>query len=186
MADGQTIVSGMAGRYANALFELALEAKAIDRVTAELDGFAAMLEESEDLRRLVRSPVFSRDEQARAMSAILDRAGIKGLTANFLGLVVKNRRLFAVLDMIDAYKAIAAAHRGETTAQVVSALPLDDKQMQALKAAIKEAMETDVVVSAKVDESLLGGLVVKVGSRQIDTSLRTKLNNLRIALKEVG
>ena len=176
----------MAGRYANALFELALEAKSLDAVMSELDGFATLLDESEDLRRLVRSPVFSSDEQARALSAILKRAEIKGLTANFLHLVVENRRLFAIRDMIDAYAAILAAHRGETTAEVTSAQALDDNEMRALKAAIKEAMATDVVVSAEVDAGLIGGLIVKVGSRQIDTSLRSKFNNLKIALKEVG
>ena len=176
----------MAGRYANALFELALEAKALDRVMAELDTFAGLLNESADLRRLVRSPAFSAAEQGRAISAILKRAEIEGLTASFLGLVTNNRRLFAVADMIDAFKTILAAHRGETTAHVVTAQALDDEEMKALKAAIKEAMKTDVVIAAKVDESLIGGLIVKVGSRQIDTSLRSKLNNLQIALKEVG
>lgn len=176
----------MAGRYANALFELAVEEKALDRVMSELDAFAALLDESEDLRRLVRSPVFSADEQARALAAILKRAEIKGLTANFLGVVAHNRRLFAIPEMIKDYRALLAAHRGETTAEVASAQALDADELKALKAAIKEAMGTDVVVHARVDESLLGGLVVKVGSRQIDTSLRSKLNNLRIALKEVG
>jgi len=176
----------MAGRYANALFELALDANSLNRVMSELDAFAALLDESEDLRRLVRSPVFSSDEQARALSAVLKRAEIAGLTANFLGLVVKNRRLFAVGDMIDAFRAILADHRDETTAEVTSAQALDGGEMQALKAAIKEAMGTDVVVNAKVDAGLIGGLIVKVGSRQIDTSLRAKLNNISIALKEVG
>ena len=176
----------MAGRYANALFELALEAKSLDKVMADLDGFAALLDDSADLRRLVASPVFSAGEQARALAAILERAGITGLTANFIGLVVRNRRLFAVADMIGAYGAILAAHRGETSVQVISAMPLGDDEMNALKAAIKQAMDTDVVIDAKVDESLIGGLIVKVGSRQIDTSLRSKLNNLKIALKEVG
>ena len=186
VAGGQTIVTGMAGRYANALFELALEAKALDRVMSELDTFAALLDESADLRRLVRSPVFSAGEQARALAAILKRAEISGLTANFLGLVTRNRRLFAVREMIEDYKALAAAHRGETTAEVTSAEALDEEEMKALKTAIKEAMGTDVVIAAKVDERLIGGLIVKVGSRQIDTSLRGKLNNLQIALKEVG
>jgi F-type H+-transporting ATPase subunit delta len=176
----------MAGRYANALFELALEAKALDAVMSELDGFAGLLDENADLRRLVASPVFSADEQGRALAAVIERAGIAGLTANFLGLVARNRRLFAVGAMIDGYRTILAAHRGETTAHLVSAQALDDDEMEALKTAIKEAMGTDVVIAAKVDESLIGGFIVKVGSRQIDTSLRNKLNNLRIALKEVG
>ena len=176
----------MAGRYANALFELALEDKAVDQVMSELDAFAALLDESSDLRRLVGSPVFSADEQAAALAAILERGKVAGLTARFLGLVAKNRRLFAVRDMIGAYRALLATHRGEITAEVVSARGLNNDEMAALKAAIKQAMGTDVVVSANVDEGLLGGLVVKIGSRQIDTSLRSKLNNLNIALKEVG
>jgi F-type H+-transporting ATPase subunit delta len=184
--DGQSIVTGMAGRYASALFALALDTESLDRVMSELDEFAGLLDESDDLRRLVRSPVFSSDEQGRALSAVLTRAEIDGLTANFLGLVVKNRRLFAIRDMIDAFRALLADHRGETTAEVTAAQALDEDEIQALKAAIKEAVGTDVVVKARVDTGLIGGLIVKVGSRQIDTSLRTKLNNLNIALKEVG
>lgn len=176
----------MAGRYANALFELAREAGAIDRVMKDLDGFAQMLAQNADLRRLVASPVFGAEDQGRAIAAILERAGIGGLTASFFGLVAKNRRLFAIGDMIAAYRRIVAASRGESTAEVTSAVPLDAGQIRALKAAIRERLGTDVQIDAKVDESLLGGLVVKVGSRQIDTTLRSKLNNLKIALKEVG
>lgn len=186
MAGGQTIVSGMAGRYAHALFELAKEAGAVDRIMDELDGFARLMAESADLRRLVASPVFGADEQRRAVAAVLERAGISGLTANFFALVARNRRLFAVGDMIAAYRKIVAADRGETTAEVASAVPLEAGHVRALKAAIKQVLGTDVQVDARVDESLLGGLIVKVGSKQIDTSLRAKLNNLKIALKEVG
>lgn len=176
----------MAGRYAIALYELAKESRAVDKVMKELASFAAMMDTSADLRRLVASPVFSADEQTRALAAILKRARIAGLTANFLSLVTKNRRLFAVRDMIAAYRDIVAAERGETTAQVTSAVKLSSAQIAQLKAAIKQKLKTDVTIDAQVDESLLGGLLVKVGSRQIDTTLRSKLNNLKIALKEVG
>ncbi|HXK54162.1 MAG TPA: F0F1 ATP synthase subunit delta [Hyphomicrobiales bacterium] len=186
MAGGQTIVSGMAGRYANALYELAAESKAVDHVAKDLGGFAALLESSADLRRLVESPVFSADEQTRALDAILKKGKVHALTSQFLGLVARNRRLFAVRQMIAAYATIVAAARGEMTAEVTSAVALTAAQLKSLTAAIKAAMNSEVQIDAKVDESLLGGLIVKVGSRQIDTSLRTKLNNLKIALKEVG
>ncbi|GAB4357227.1 MAG: F0F1 ATP synthase subunit delta [Kiloniellaceae bacterium] len=186
MAGGESIQSGIAGRYANALFELARESGAIDEVLAQLDAFSALLDDSADLRRLVVSPVFSAEEQSRALAAVLARAGIGGLTANFLGLVARNRRLFAVRGMIEGFRALVAAERGEVTAEVTSASALDAAQTESLKAAIKAAVGSDVRINAQVDESLIGGFIVKVGSRQIDTSLRTKLNNLKIALKEVG
>lgn len=186
MAGGETIVSGMAGRYANALFELARDDGTVDKVLTELTDFAGLLDSSADLRRLVASPVFSADEQARAIAAVLERVKVKGLTANFLALVARNRRLFAVRDMITAFKALVAADRGEVSAAVVSATPLNAGHVKSLKAAIKAALGNDVQIDATVDEGLIGGLIIKVGSRQIDTSLRTKLNNLKIALKEVG
>lgn len=186
MAGEESIVSGMAGRYANALFELALDQGALDQVSGDLKAFVALLDGSDDLQRLVKSPVFGADEQTRAIAAILNKAGAAGLTANFLQLVARNRRLFAVRDMIRGFFALYAAHRGELTAHVASASALDAQQLDDLKAAIKEAVGKDVQVSATVDPGLLGGLVVKVGSRMIDSSLKTKLNNLRLAMKEVG
>jgi F-type H+-transporting ATPase subunit delta len=176
----------MAGRYATALFELAVEARKLKEVEADLKGFAALLDSSGDLGRLVRSPVYSADDQQRALAAILKKAGMKPLTANFLGLVAQNRRLFAVQDMIRAFFALLASHRGEVTAEVASAKALTAAQSRSLKTALKAAIGQDIQVSTQVDPSLLGGLVVKVGSRMIDTSLRTKLNNLKIAMKEVG
>lgn len=186
VAGENTINSGVAGRYASALFDLAESGDALDQVGNELKAVGAMIDDSADLRRLVRSPVFSAEAQGKALSAILDKAGIKGLTANFVGLVVRNRRLFALPDMIRAYGQILARHRGEVTADVVTAHSLSDDQTKALKDAIKSAIGKDVDVSTRVDPSLLGGLVVKVGSRMIDTSLKTKLNSLKIAMKEVG
>jgi F-type H+-transporting ATPase subunit delta len=179
-------VEGVPGRYATALFQLARDGDALDAVTADLDNFHAMLDESDDLARLVRSPVYTADEQNRAVTAVLGKAGITGLAANFIGLVAKNHRLFAIGDMIKAYRKLLAGHRGEVTAEVSSAETLSDTQIDALKQALKETVGRDVQLDTKVDPALLGGLIVKVGSRMVDNSLRTKLNNLKIAMKEVG
>ncbi|MCF6368830.1 F0F1 ATP synthase subunit delta [Rhizobium halophilum] len=186
VADTSQMISGVAERYASSLFEVALEAGSVDAVNADLDRFQAMMDESSDLRRLVLSPVFSADEQVRAISAVADKAGIRGAVANFLKVVAGNRRLFALPGMIRAFRQIAAAHRGEVTADVTSAHALTPDQEQELKSALKGVTGKDVVVAVTVDPTLLGGLIVKVGSRQIDTSLRTKLSTLKLALKEVG
>jgi F-type H+-transporting ATPase subunit delta len=184
LAADEHIVSGMAGRYATALFDLAREADAIDAVKSDLDRFDALAAQSADLTRLVRSPVFSADEQLRALSAVLARAGIGGLAANFLKLVTSNRRLFAVRDMIKAFHQLVAQHRGETTAAVTVAEQLKDEHIQALRAALKSVSGKDVDLDIKIDPAIIGGLVVKLGSRMIDTSLRTKLNAIRHAMKE--
>lgn len=186
MSETASVVSGVAERYANALFELAAEAGQIDAVAADIDRFDALLGESQDLVRLVRSPVFTPDDQLKAMGAVLARAGIGGLVANFVRLAARNRRLFALPGMFKAYRALVAAHRGETTADVVSAEPLSAAQLADLKASLAAVTGKQVRVNAAIDPSLLGGLVVKLGSRMIDTSLKTKLNALKIALKEVG
>ncbi len=186
MADTSQLISGVAERYASSLYELALEAGSVDAVGADLDRLQAMLDESEDLRRLIQSPVFSSEDQLRAISAVADKAGIRGLVGNFIKVVAGNRRLFALPGMIRAFRQIAAAQRGEVTAEVTSAHALTPAQEQELKSALKGVTGKDVVVAVTVDPTLLGGLIVKVGSRQIDTSLRTKLSTLKLALKEVG
>jgi len=178
--------SGVAGRYANALFELALEENALEKVEQDLNSFNQALDAVEDLRRLVKSPVFSAEEQVRAIAAILEKMQIEGLTANFLKLIARNRRLFAAPDMIKAFRALLARHRGQTSAEVTSAVPLEEGQVRALQAALKATLHKDVQLDRKVDATLLGGLVVKVGSRMVDSSLRTKLNSLKHAMKEVG
>jgi F-type H+-transporting ATPase subunit delta len=175
----------MAGRYGNALFELALDNKAVDAVKADLDRFDAMIADSSDLNRLVRSPVFDADSQLRALAAILDQAGIKGLAANFLRVITTNRRLFAVRDMIRAYRALVARHKGEVTAEVTVAEPLSDKHLDALKDALKSVTGgKDIDFDVKIEPAIIGGLIVKVGSRMVDSSLRTKLNAIKIAMKE--
>lgn len=185
MAGEEPIISGMAGRYARALFELALEAKALDQVKADLDAFDKLMSENGDLARLVRSPVFGADEQLKALSAVLDKAGISGLTANFLRVITANRRLSAVRDMIRAYRALVATHRGEVTAQVTVAEPLNDRNHAALKDALKSVTGgKDIDFDVKVDPAIIGGLIVKVGSRMVDSSLRTKLNSIKLAMKE--
>lgn len=176
----------MAGRYATALFELAEGANSLDATASDLANVSALINESDDLRRLVLSPVFSADEQGRAIAAVLERAGIKGLVASFIGLVIHNRRLFALPDMIRGFNAMLAVKRGELTADVTSAHALNDAQIQSLKASLKSATGRDVQINATVDASLLGGLVVKVGSRMIDSSLKTKLNSLKLAMKEAS
>jgi F-type H+-transporting ATPase subunit delta len=186
VADTSQLISGVAERYASSLFELALESGSIDQVGADLDRFQALLDESEDLRRLVASPVFSAEEQQQAIAAVAARAGIAGLVGNFLKVVAGNRRLFAVPGMIRAYREIAALHRGQVTAEVTSAHALSAEQESELKSALKGVTGKDVAIAVTIDPSILGGLIVKVGSRQIDTSLRTKLSTLKLALKEVG
>lgn len=185
MAAAETIVSGMAGRYATALFELARDANAIDAVKTDLERLDALIAESPDLLRLVRSPVFSADEQLQALGAVLQRAGIGGLAEKFLKLVTTNRRLFAVRDMIKGFRDLVAVHKGQATAEVMVAEPLKDDHVAALKSALKAVSGKDVDLNVKIDPAILGGLVVKLGSRMVDTSLRTKLNAIRHAMKEV-
>jgi F-type H+-transporting ATPase subunit delta len=186
VADTSELISGVAERYASSLFELALEANSVESVGSDLDRFQTMIDESADLKRLIVSPVFSADDQFKAISAIVTKAGISGLVANFLKVVARNRRLFAVPGIVKSYRVIAARHRGEVSADVTSAHALTAAQQTELKAALKGVTGKDVAINVTVDPSILGGLIVKVGSRQIDTSLRTKLSSLKLALKEVG
>jgi F-type H+-transporting ATPase subunit delta len=175
----------MAGRYASALFELALENKAVDAVKSELDKFDALIAANPDLLRLVRSPVFGADEQARALAAVLARAGIAGLTANFLQAVASNRRLFAVRDMIKAFRALVARWKGEVGAEVTVAESLSDHHLDMLKSVLKSATGGKAVdLNIRIDPAIIGGLVVKLGSRMVDSSLRTKLNAMKFAMKE--
>jgi len=184
VAGEEPLISGMAGRYATALFDLARETNAVDAVKADLDRFDALVAQSADLARLVRSPVFSADEQLQALSAVLERAGIGGLAANYLKLVTANRRLFAARDMVKAFRALVADYKGEATAEVTVAESLKDEHLAALRAALKEVSGKNVDLDIKIDPAIIGGLVVKLGSRMVDTSLRTKLNAIKHAMKE--
>jgi F-type H+-transporting ATPase subunit delta len=184
VAGEDAIVSGMAGRYATALFELAREQNAIDRTKVDLDRFEALVTEVADLARLLRSPVFSAEEQTRALSGVLDRAGIDGLAANVLKLLGTNRRLFAALDVARGYRALVAKHKGEVTAEVTVAEQPSEAQLAAIKDALAAVTKKDVQMKVKVEPSIIGGLVVKLGSRMVDSSLRTKLNAMKVAMKE--
>ena len=176
----------MAGRYATALFELALEGNVVDAVEADLQTFGQLLTQNADLARLVRSPVFTAEEQTRAMTAIVERAGITPLAAKFLRFVASNRRLFAVQDMIKAYRALVARHKGEVRAEVTVAERLSDAHLAAIKNALASVTGKQIDVDVRVEPAIIGGLVVKLGSRMVDSSLRTKLNAIKHAMKEVG
>ena len=186
MAAETTGLSGIAGRYAHALYELAEEGRELDAVAGDLRILTAMIEASEDLRRLTRSPLISRHDQARAMETLLSQAGLGGTVRHFVGVAARNRRLFLLPDMIDAFLATLAARRGEVTAQVASAAPLAAPQVDALKAQLAMAVGKSVNLQFKVDPALLGGLVVKVGSRMVDSSLKSKLQRLRLAMEGIG
>ena len=183
---GKAAESGLAGRYAAALFELADEGKALDAVAEDLVVLQKALSGSEDMTRLVRSPVLDRDEQWKAMAALLEKMGANDLTKKFLGVVTANRRLFALSGIVRAYLEELASRRGEVTADVVSAHALSDSQVKALEDSLKKALGGKVAIAPRVDPSILGGLIVKVGSRMIDSSLRTQLQKLKFAMKGAG
>lgn len=186
MADNSQLISGVAERYASSLYELAAQAKSVDAVAKDLARFQDLIDGSDDLQRLIKSPVFSADDQSRSIEALITKAGIKGLVSNFLKVVARNRRLFAVPAIVRAYGEIVARERGEVTADVTTAHKLTAEQEKELKAALSSVTGKTVTLNVTVDASLLGGLIVKIGSRQVDTSLRTKLSTLKLALKEVG
>jgi F-type H+-transporting ATPase subunit delta len=178
--------AGLADRYATALFELAESEKLLDIVAADLEQVARLIDETDDFRRLIRSPVVSRDDQGKALAAVAEKAGLNDTTRRFFGVLARNRRLFVLPAIIAAFLELLSAGRGETSAEVVSAKPLSETQLTDVRAALKKAVGSDVAVQARVDPGLLGGLIVKVGSRMIDSSLNTKLQQLRLAMKGIG
>ena len=177
------IQASLSGRYGTALFELARDEKSLDAVSASLQALKSALTESDDLRRLVASPLVSRDAATSAVNAVASSMQLDPTTAKFLGVLAANRRLGALPQVISAFNLLAARYRGETTAEVVSAHHLTDDQIDALKARLKAQSGQDVAIEARVDPAILGGLIVKLGSRQIDGSIRTKLNTLAHAMK---
>jgi F-type H+-transporting ATPase subunit delta len=183
VASENVSVAGLAGRYATALFELATEAKALDAIASDLSRLKALIDGSADLARLVRSPIFSREEQGRAMDAVLARLNVNPLTKNFVGLLAEKRRLFALTGIVAAFDKLVAHQRGEMTAEVTSAQALKPEQRTALMGTLKDAMKRDVRLTERVDPTLLGGLIVKVGSRQIDSTLKSKLVRLERAMR---
>ena len=186
MAKRSTQTTEIAERYATALFELAEDEKALNALENDVGRFATLHDQSDDLQAFIRSPVYSAEEQVRGIEAVLDKAGIGGTAGNFFKVVARNRRLFAAPEIIAAFRRLLARHRGEVTAEVTSAEPLSEAHLAALKDALKASLGKDVTLDTRVDPSLIGGLIVKVGSRMIDSSLRTKLSSLKLAMKEVG
>jgi F-type H+-transporting ATPase subunit delta len=186
VSNAVSLTSGVAGRYATALFEIGRDGKRLDKIEADLAVLQAALAESPDLRAMIASPVHTRDEQMRAIAALAGRMGLSTEVANTLGLMGHNRRLFVLPRMIAQLKALIAQERGEVSAEVASARPLTEAQTAALAATLKATVGKDVTLRATVDESLIGGLVVRVGSQMIDTSIRSKLASLQTLMKEVG
>lgn len=186
VAKQSTQTSAIAERYATALFELAEDDRALNELENDVGRFATLHDQSDDLRAFLKSPIYSAEEQVRGIEAVLREAGIGGTVGNFFKVVAKNRRLFATPEIIAAFRRLAAKRRGEVTAEVTSAEPLSEAHVAALKDALKASLGKDVTLDTKVDPSLIGGLVVKVGSRMIDSSLKTKLSSLKLAMKEVG
>ena len=186
MANDDPIMASVPGRYASALFDLANDERKLVDVEGDMIRVQQLLDANPDLVRMVRSPVFSADEQGKAITAIAAKAGLGPLTVNFLKLLARNRRLFALADIVKAFRGITARHRGEVVAEVTSAHPLTEAQANALTDTLTgTAGGKKVQITTKVDPALLGGLTVKMGSRLIDSSLRTKLNSLKMRMKEV-
>ena len=185
MAGDDRSVSGLAGRYVAALFDLADEQKALDQVAGDLTGLRTLIDESPALRRLMQSPLYGRDQQVKAMDAVLAQAGVAALTRKFVLVVAQNRRLFALRGMIEAFLAELARRRGEVTAKVTVARPLTAAQAQRLEETLRASVGGKVRIDTRIDESLIGGLIVQVGSRMVDGSLRTKLQKLQNAMKGV-
>ena len=186
MASETTGVSGLAERYAAALFDLADERRMLDEVATNLRELRAMLQASGDFSRLIRSPVLSRDQQAKAVGIVAERAGLSPLVRDFLAVVARNRRLFAVPAMIEAFLAKLAARRGEVTAEVFAAQPLSEAQLAALNEQLRRSIGSRVSVDVRVDPGLIGGLMIKIGSRMVDGSIKSKLQRLQLAMKSIA
>ena len=186
MSETSSLSASIAGRYATALFELAEESGALEATEADIARLAEALEASEDLRSLISSPIYSRDDQSRAMAAIGEALELTELTRNLIGLMGAKRRLFVLPQLIATFRALMAEHRGELTAEVTAAKQLSDAQLSALAETLKGAVGRDVKLNVKVDEDIIGGLIVKVGSKMIDTSIRSRLASLQNVMREVG
>lgn len=183
MENSAGIQASLSGRYATALFELARDSKALGQVEASLGTVAKALAESSDFKALTASPLVSRADAAKAVAAVAASLKLDATTTSFLGVLAQNRRLNQLPAVIRAFRQLAAAHRGETTAEVVSAHPLSAAQVDALKQQLRARIGREVTVDLSVDPSLLGGLVVKIGSQMIDSSIKTRLNSLAHAMK---
>ena len=182
-----SVTTGLAARYAGALYDLANDAKAVDAVLADLEALGTLISENADLARLITSPVIGRSEQMRAMTAILEKAGANALTVKFIGAVTDNGRLFALSRISQNFVELVAKKRGQVSAEVVSAVALDKERQKLVEQSVAKIAGSDKLsLSMRVDPSLIGGLVVRIGSRMIDTSIKTKLNRLEAAMKGVA
>ncbi len=186
VAESSTLVSSAAGRYATALFELASESDALGQTEQDMEALGQALEASDDLRTLLTTPIYTRDEQGRAMASVAEAMGLSALVGNVIGLMASKGRLFMLGEVIDIFAKLMAVHRGEVTADVTAARALSDAQQAALVNTLKAAIGREVKLNVAVDEGIIGGLVVKVGSKMIDTSIRSKLASLQNAMREVG
>jgi F-type H+-transporting ATPase subunit delta len=186
VSETASISSSIASRYAQALFDLSLDEGSLDALESDVDALAQALEVSDDLRAMINDPIYSRDEQAAAITALADRMGLSQTTQNGLGLMAANRRLFVLPYMLRALRGMIADHKGEVTAEVTSAIALSDDQSAALSDMLKSRFGKEIKLNTSVDETLIGGLIVKVGSKMVDTSVRAKLAALQNAMKEVG
>lgn len=181
-----TITAGLAGRYATALYQLAIESKQVDSILQDLNSFKGLIDGNRDLQKLIYSPVFGADEKSASVTKILQQADANSLVVQFVGTIAKNGRLFAISNIISAFNKEVDKRRGKVLAEVVSAVPLNDgRQAQIQKSILSIAGAKDVSLVMRVDPSLIGGLVIRIGSRMIDTSLKTKLNRLETAMKGV-
>jgi F-type H+-transporting ATPase subunit delta len=181
-----SISSGIAGRYATAMFDLAKEEGALAALETDIDALDAALDQSADFAAVIASPILTRDAQGKAISAVAAAMGLNVITSNALALMASKRRLFVLPQLVAALRDLIAAEKGEMTAEVTAATALTDAQVAALSKALSAAVGKDVKLKLAVDEALIGGLVVKVGSQMIDTSIRAKLNTLQNTMKEVG
>jgi F-type H+-transporting ATPase subunit delta len=177
------IRASLAGRYASALFDLARDQRQIESVGQSLEALSEALVDSKDFNELVTSPLVSREEAGKAFSALAPQLGLDPITTNFLAVLARNGRKRQLQSVIRAFRRLAAEHRGETIAEVVTARPLNDDQLSALRQQLRARAGRDVNIDASVDGDILGGIVVKLGSQQIDASIRTKLNRLAQAMK---
>jgi F-type H+-transporting ATPase subunit delta len=182
-----SITAGLAGRYATALYQLATEAKQVDDILLDLNSFNELIDNNADIQTLIYSPVFRADEKAAAVGHLLKRAKANALVVQFVGTIAKNGRLFAISSIISAFIKEVDNRRGKISAEVVSAIPLDDKRQAKIQESIISLADAkDVSLVMRVDPSLIGGLVIRIGSRMFDTSLKTKLNRLESAMKGVA
>ena len=185
--DVSTITIGLAGRYAVALYQLAIDTKQLDPILQDLNSFKKLIDDNLDLQKLVYSPVFGADEKSSTITQLLQKAKAKELVIQFIGTIAKNGRLFAIKEIISAFNKEVETRRGKVSAEVVSAIPLDDKRMTQIHKSIMSIVGAeDVSLEMRVDPSLIGGLVIRIGSRMFDTSLKTKLKRLEVAMKGVA